>query len=133
MTKVFQEPECAGRANARLFVVYDDWRGRIDPVHGKHVLDHPHECCERRRIGINEADPPEVEMDCARDVTRRIRLWWSEIEHQRRRHSTWLEQRRQIARAQHEMRVRVAVHDRQSYKGKGKREKGKRLRLERGA
>ena len=68
MAEVLEEPERARGAHARLLVVDDDRGCRIDAVHGEHVLDHPHEGLERRRVGVDQAHAPQVEVDRARNV-----------------------------------------------------------------
>ena len=68
VAEVLEEPERARGAHARLLVVDDDRRRRVDAVDREHVLDHPHERLERRRIGVDQADAPQIEVDGAGDV-----------------------------------------------------------------
>jgi hypothetical protein len=77
MAEILEKPE-------RLIVVDDHRRGRIHAVDGEHMLDHPDEGFEWRRVGVDEAHTPQVEMDGSGNVTRRIRVRRPQIQQQRR-------------------------------------------------
>ena len=115
MAEVLEKPERTRRPNARLLVVHHDRRRSLDAVHGQHVLDHPHEGLQRRGIGIDQAHAPQVDVDRAGDVPRGIRLGWPQIEQQRRRGARAVEDRRQLVGTHDEVRIRVALHNRESY------------------
>ena len=63
MAEVLEKPERARRAHAGLLVVDDDRRRRVDAARGEQVLDHPHERLERRRVGVDQADAEQIEVD----------------------------------------------------------------------
>jgi hypothetical protein len=77
---MFQKPEGASRSNTGLLVVHDNGSGSIDAVHGEDVLDHPHECFQRRRVRVDQADAPQIEVDRRRDVSGSVRLGRTQIE-----------------------------------------------------
>ena len=56
---------------------------RIHPAQVEEVVDHPHERAQRRRIGVDQRDAPQVEVHRARDVAGGEILRRSQVEDQR--------------------------------------------------
>ena len=69
MSEELEEPERPGRTDARLLVVgHHRAVGRRAP-RDQQVSDHPEKSVERRRVGVDEAHPEEIEMRSSGDVT----------------------------------------------------------------
>ena len=75
------------------------------------MLDHPPERFQRRRIGIDEAHAPKIDVNGAGDVAGAIVIGRSQIEQQRRRAPLCVEHQGKLARTYHQLRVWVALHN----------------------
>src|SRR3712207_8411699 len=62
------------------------------------VLDHPEKSAQRRGIGVNEADAPQIEVDGAGHVAHRERFCGAKIDHERRseEHTSELQSRQYL-------------------------------------
>ena len=105
-----EKPERAGGANARLIVVDNDRRRRLDAASREQVLDHPHERLERRRVGVDQADAEEVEMNGAGDVSGGVGLGRPEIEEQGAGRARLADDSRQFLGRDQQLGVRIPFH-----------------------
>jgi hypothetical protein len=69
MSEVLEEPEGARGTETGLIVVDDDRRIRGHAAQVEQVIDHPHERLQRRRVGVDQRDAPQIEVDGAWDMT----------------------------------------------------------------
>ncbi len=67
--EILEEPERACRPHARVGLVNDDRSVGRDTTTTQQMLDDPDKRTRRRRVGVDQADPEEVEMHSAREMT----------------------------------------------------------------
>ena len=84
MAEVVEEPEHARGPDVGGVAV--DEHGAIVgyPAESEHVLDHPEERRERRRIGVDQAEAPQVQVHGAGQVAGGERLGGAHVEDERR-------------------------------------------------
>ena len=110
MAEVLEKPERAGGANPRLIVVDDDRRRRLDAAGREQVLDHPHERLERRRVGVDEADAEQIEMNGAVDVSGGVGLGRPEVDEQGTGRARLADGSRQFLGRDQQLGVRIPFH-----------------------
>ena len=84
----------------------------VDAVDCEHVLDHPHERVERRRIGVGQAQTPQIDLDRPGDVPGDVGVRGAQVEDQRSGRLRPLELGGQLARCNQQLRVGVPFHSR---------------------
>ncbi len=112
VAEVLEKPESSRGANARLLVVRDDRRRGVDAMDCEHMLDHPHERVERRRIRVGQAQTPQIDMNRPGDVTGDVGIRRAQVEDQRSGVLRPLELDGQLARSNQQLRVDVPFHSR---------------------
>jgi hypothetical protein len=106
MPEQLEEPERARRPDARAFVVDDDLPAVVDAAGREQVLDDPEEGAHRRRVGVDEAEAVEIEVDGAGQGAAGELLGRPEVDHERTGRADPLVQG---SRGDEQFRVRVAV------------------------
>ena len=110
MAEVLEKPEGAGGTNPGLIVVDDDRRRRLHAASREQVLDHPHERLERRRVGVDQADAEEIEMNGAGDVSGGVGVGRPEIEEQGTGRARLADDARQFLGRDQQLGVRIPFH-----------------------
>ena len=110
MAEMLEEPERAGGANART----DRRRRRSasspDPAAREQVLDDPHERLQRRRVGVDQADAEQVEVDCAADVSRGVGIGRPQVDEQGTGPARLADGPRQFLGRDQQLGVRIPFH-----------------------
>src|SRR5262245_56491767 len=69
VTEELQEPKSPRGSHAGVFLVEDHLFIIADAAQFKDMMDHVHECLERRFPCVNQAETKKIKMDRARNVT----------------------------------------------------------------
>ena len=72
MAEIFQKPQATRRAHAGIIFVKNNFFGFAHAAQFEHVMNHEHECFERRFASVDQAQAEEIEVDGAGNMAASI-------------------------------------------------------------